>query len=214
MLLAPLLPVLSETCGRRDRSAYNKTVSFAFAAYALICIPPALLQACAPWLTLLPFGQQYHAGQAVVRWLMLNGILFGLIGPMSSILISTGQMWLAQGIGLLYAALYLGLGWWLIPRYGAAGFAAAGFCAMALANVPTAIILLRQFPDAMRASRWLPMLALSTLCGTGGLLLSGAAGPILSLVPAVALAAGFAAWLVWVHRARLSPASMPLPVKL
>ena len=203
IMLAPLLPVLSESFGRKDKSSYHKTIMLSFGVFALLIVPPALLQIAAPWVTLAPYGREYQGGHAVVQWLMLNSVAYGLLCSVSNILISLGRMWLAQALGMLYVALYLGLAWWLIPLYGAAGFACAGCCAMTFANVPTAIIIYRQFAEPMREIRWLRMVAASLVCVVVAILASHRASNALSLLIGCALAVGFIIWCLVSSRARL-----------
>ncbi len=62
MLIAPMLPILSESFGKRDHLTFQRTLLFNFTLAVLIIIPVSLVQAAAPALTLLPFGA------AVSRW--------------------------------------------------------------------------------------------------------------------------------------------------
>ena len=72
---------------------------------------------------------------------------------MGNILISMGKMWFSWMVNLLYAVLF-GLGaWWLVPPYGAAGYAAA-MLGYLLANIPCVIFLYRRLPQVMTSLRW------------------------------------------------------------
>jgi O-antigen/teichoic acid export membrane protein len=143
---------------------------------------------------LLPYGKDFQGGEAVARWLMTGSIAYSLVWPVNSILISMGRMWLWCGQVVLYMALYLALGWWLIPRYGAVGYAMSATIAFAISNVPCVVFLYLKLAPVMRRIRWLTM----------GTLVSGllficwfAAGPTnkpLSLVLGVAAAVTFGAW--------------------
>jgi O-antigen/teichoic acid export membrane protein len=101
MLLAPMIPVLSDTLARNDRRAYSKTLIFSYTVSTLAIIPISLLQIAIPWLTLLPYGAEYASGQNVVGWMMVSTITYALIWPIGNILISMGKLWLCLIIALL-----------------------------------------------------------------------------------------------------------------
>ena len=154
MLIAPMLPILSESFGKGDHRTFQRTLLFNFTLAMLIIVPVSLVQAAAPALTLLPYGAEYQGRLETVQWLMLHAVAYALMFPMGSILISMGEMWFSWLVNLLYAGLF-GLGaWWLVPRYGAAGYAAAMALAYALANLACVVFLYRKLPDVMRFLRW------------------------------------------------------------
>jgi O-antigen/teichoic acid export membrane protein len=162
MLLAPMLPILSASFGRRDMAAYGKTLLFAFVVSTVVIIPLALLQIAAPWLTLLPYGSEYVGGDPhVVVWVMAWTICYALTWPMGSILISMGRIWFALGVGILSSVINLGLSVWLIPTMGASGMALAAFLGMLAACVPCIVLLYRELPDLMHQIRWWTMLAVT-----------------------------------------------------
>src|ERR1019366_7034156 len=93
MLIAPMLPILSEAFGKGDRSTFQRTLLFNFLLATLIIVPVSLVQAAAPALTLLPFGAGYQGHPSIVVWLMLHAVMYALLFPMGSVLISMGEMW-------------------------------------------------------------------------------------------------------------------------
>ena len=154
MLIAPMLPILSESFGKGDQQTFQRTLRFNFTLAMLIIVPVSLLQAAAPALTLLPFGAEYQGRLETVQWLMLHAVAYALMFPMGSILISMGEMWFSWMVNLLYAVLF-GLGaWLLVPRHGAGGYAAAMALAYAMANIPSVVFLYRKLPGVMRFLRW------------------------------------------------------------
>jgi O-antigen/teichoic acid export membrane protein len=136
MLLAPLLPMLSEKFGSKDFRAYNKTAYSAFMLSLLVTAPFGLIQVAAPALTLLPYGHDYAGNHAVVRWLMFDLALIGLTTPISQVLSSMNRMWFAFAFSVGWSFIYGGLGIALVPRYGAAGLAAASGISHLLTTVP------------------------------------------------------------------------------
>jgi len=194
MILAPILPVLSDAFARKDMATCGKTLVFAYAICTLVIVPISLLQTAAPMLTLIPFGASYLGGEGVVPWLMLSAVAYALMWPMGLILISMGRIWLALLIGILYATLYLGLSVWFIPLYGVTGFAAAGAIAFIVANLPCVYLLYVEFPALMRQTRWAAMAAVVlTLFGLSWLAFRGLSMSA-AIVVGLGAAAFFALW--------------------
>lgn len=162
MLIAPMLPILSESFGKGDRATFQRTLLFNFLLATLIIVPVSLVQAAAPALTLLPFGAGYQGHPSIVVWLMLHAVVYALLFPMGSVLISMGEMWFSLLVNVLLAVLFGVAAWALVPRYGAAGYAAAMAIAYALANIPCVVLLYRKLPYVMSFLRW-GLVALTSL---------------------------------------------------
>ena len=217
--LAPMLPVLSEAFARNDDAAARKTVTLAFFIAVLLTLPFALVQIGAPWLTLLPYGATYQGGQPVVQWVILGSIASALLWPLGNIIISLGRMWFAFALILLYTVLFLGLGWLLIPAYGAAGYAAASAAAFILGNIPCVLFLYARLGPVMRAFKWGATLGFTAALALAAFAASRSARPWLGLAIGAAAALAFAAWRIYatVRTARSRPAppapatSAPLP---
>jgi len=206
MLLAPMLPVLSETFARRDMAGYGKTLIFSYAVATLTIVPVALLQIAAPWLTLLPYGEQYRGGEPVVLWIMLASITYALLWPMGNILVSMGRIWFVLFVGSIHNVLTLGFSWWLIPKLGAAGLALATSMSFILANIPCVVLLHRSFPGLLPQTRWYRMTAmiigLMLVCEVAWRFLSQSQALGLGILAAVL----FTLWRLHPHTNR------PLPV--
>jgi O-antigen/teichoic acid export membrane protein len=169
MLIAPMLPILSESFGKGDRSTFQRTLLFNFVLASLIIVPVSLVQAAAPALTMMPFGAQYQGRLEIVQWLMLHAVLYALMFPTSSILISMGAMWFNWFVNLLNSLLFAGGAWLLVPRYGAAGYVAAMVIAYVCGGcIPCVVFLYRKLPDVMRFLHWRTLLLtvaiLFTIC--------------------------------------------------
>ncbi len=161
MLLAPMIPILSDTFARSDMQGFGKTLVFSYSIATLTIVPLALLQIAAPWLTLLPYGPQYKGGEPIVLWVMVATISYALLWPMGNILISMGRIWFALFVGSIHNVLSLGLAWWLIPKMGGAGLALATSVSFLLANIPCVFFLHQYFPHLEREIRWCGMCALT-----------------------------------------------------
>ena len=82
MVMAPLLPILSQLFGDGSTARYNKTLKYAFGLSLLILVPVSMLQIAAPAVTLLPYGKEFQGNGHVVQWLMLHSILAGSFIPL------------------------------------------------------------------------------------------------------------------------------------
>lgn len=125
MLMAPLLPILSEYYAKKAKDGYIKTLNYAFSISCIIVVPISLIQIAFPYLTLLPFGKEFEGDQLIVQWLMFQAVLVGLFYPFSSIIASMGRMWFGFIFNLLNGFLLLGLSFLLIPKYNAVGLASS-----------------------------------------------------------------------------------------
>jgi O-antigen/teichoic acid export membrane protein len=137
MLLAPLLPILSEKYAARDLPGYQKTARSAFTLALLVTTPFALLQIAVPAITLLPYGHAYAGHDAVVQWLMAEAAVLGFLAPMSQMVMSMNKMWFGFGFNLVWALIYGLLALFLVPRFGAAGLAASPLLAHLICLGPT-----------------------------------------------------------------------------
>jgi O-antigen/teichoic acid export membrane protein len=127
MLLAPLLPVLSETFGLGNMQGYRKAAHSALAVSLMVTVPFALLQIAVPALTLLPYGPAFAGHTAVVQWSMFDLAVMGLFSPlMNQIIVSMNRMWLGFSYSTGFAIVYGALAYVFVLHYGAAGLAAAG----------------------------------------------------------------------------------------
>jgi O-antigen/teichoic acid export membrane protein len=163
MLMSPFLPVLSEAFGRKDMATYRKTLMTAFLVAVLFMVPFSLLLLCAPWLALLPYGKTYRGGESVVRWVMAGSVAYGLLWPLGTVIISLGRMWMAFWLIVVYTLMFLALGWVLVPRYGAAGYAGASTIAYVLSNIPCVFFLYSELGSVMTEFKWGMMVALAAV---------------------------------------------------
>ena len=164
MLLAPLLPVLSETFGLGNVQGYRKAAHSALAISLTITVPYALLQIAVPSLTLLPYGNAYLGHAAVVQWSMFDLALMGLFNPlMNQIIVSMNRMWLGFYYSISFSVVYGALAYFLVLHYVAAGLAAAGILAHVICLGPYLYYVYR---SKMTFVSGLPMYRLTLMvCG-------------------------------------------------
>lgn len=141
MVAAPMVPVLSERFSENDSRRYHKTFLVSLYLSVLIIVPIALLQAAVPWLTLAPYGSDYVGHFGTVRWLMLHALIVGILIPVGNVLISMGRMWLALIFQVVLGTGHLVFGWFLVPRHGVEGLAAALALAQLASSLPCIVYI-------------------------------------------------------------------------
>ena len=172
MLLAPLLPVLSETFSAGNTQGYRKAAHSAVAVSLMISVPFALLQIAVPALTTLPYGSSYAGHAALVQWSMFDLALMGLFNPlMNQIVVSMNRMWLGFSYSIGFSVVYGALAYVLVLHYGAAGLAAAAILAHVICIGPYLLYVHR---SKMACASGLPMFRLSLmLSGSAALAYAG-----------------------------------------
>lgn len=125
MFLTPLLPVLSEQYGLRNKKTFNKTLKYGFAVSVLLGIPFAGLLLAFPDLIYLPFGSGFKGNVLTVQILMLHLILVATFTPMGQTLASMNKMWIGFFYNVAYGLFFVVMSYMFIPAYGAAGLAIA-----------------------------------------------------------------------------------------
>ena len=154
MLVAPIIPMLSEAFGRSDQQAYRKTLRAFLLMSVLVVVPVSLLQAAAPGLTLLPFGDEYQGRPLIVSWLMLHAVFNSLGTCVGYVLVTAGRVWLVWLLSLSFAACYALFAVLLVPTHGVVGYAASLALAYAVSTLLSVAVLYRNYPETMQQARW------------------------------------------------------------
>jgi O-antigen/teichoic acid export membrane protein len=192
MLMAPLLPILSEQFSRHEIVAYHKTLRYAFTLSLSIVIPVSLVQIAAPWLTLLPFGAEYRThSDSIVRWLMVHACFLGVFFPFSSILPSMNRAWCGFAYNVGYSALTLTSALVLIPRFGGAGLAGAFTVSYIVASLICLAYLNQQARLLVSEMRLLPVISSVALGIVACVWISQFLGHVSGILGAVATVALF-----------------------
>lgn len=159
-MMAPLLPVLSESFAKKDVPSFERALRTAFIASLAVTMPLAFSLAALPELCLAPYGHDYLGHPGVVQWLMLHGLLVGLSFPVSFVLASMNRMWFGWVYNASWAVVYLALATILVPRQGAAGLAASMAMTHLVTAVPCVVYIYRAEPLFLRG---MPLASLSTV---------------------------------------------------
>ncbi len=171
MLLAPLLPMLSERYAACDVRGFQRTVRSAFMLAFLVTVPFALLQIAAPQITMLPYGHAYAGHDSVVQWLMAELAILGIFTPITQMVSSMNKMWFGLAFNLVWALIYGVFAWLLVPRYGAAGLAASPILAHLVCLGPMLYYIRHKEREFLAG---MPMGKVAfLLCGTVALIFAG-----------------------------------------
>jgi len=175
MLVAPIIPMLSEAFGKSDHNSYQKTLRAFLLMSTLVIVPLSLVQAAAPALTLMPFGGEYQGRPLIVSWLMLHSVFTSLGTCVGYVLVTAGRVWLVWLLSLSFALCYGLFAIVLVPRHGVVGYAASMAIAYGISTILSAAVLYRNYPEMMRQAGWgrLAMMSFSLFatCFLGSLLL-------------------------------------------
>ncbi len=201
MVMAPILPVLSDQLGRKALRDYRRTLTYALKFSILLIVPLSLLQMAIPSLTLLPYGVDYQGSASVVQWLMLHGVVLGIFWPMNQIVASADRMWIAGLYNALWAGAFLLLSFVLIPRYLATGLSASYALAYVTTGVPFMLYVRYRDAELIAGLPMFSTLATAVLAA----LVAGALGMLAPAMVAVPIAIGLltVTILSWVLRGRL-----------
>ena len=167
MLVAPIIPILSEAFGKADHNAYQTTLRTFLLMSTLVIVPVSLVQTAAPALTLLPFGSEYQGRPLIVSWLMFHSIFTSLGTCVGYILVTAGRVWLVWLLSLSFAVCYALFAMILVPEHGVVGYAASMALAYAVSSILSIVVLYRLYSDMMRLVRWGRLASLSLLLFAG-----------------------------------------------
>jgi O-antigen/teichoic acid export membrane protein len=168
LLMAPLLPILSEQYGKGNKDGFNRTTFAAFLISCMTMVPFCLFFAAAPNSMLRLFGHDFMGYPYLVQWFVLHSALIGVFYPFGTILASMGKMWYGWAYNLAWAVMFLLMAFFLTPIYLSTGLALT----WAVTHLFTGLIFIgyvykrkREFIGECPLFEWLGLvLALFLLC--------------------------------------------------
>ena len=134
-LCQPLLSVLTNhrACGevRSMKGILSKTLG----VVTCFSVAGALAVIAASKWIILAYGRSFAAGRPVLVIMALASICTPLTLIVNQFLASLSRMWYAALFSALWAGLYVGMSWTLVPRFGALGMVSALFGAYLVTSV-------------------------------------------------------------------------------
>lgn len=123
LLTSAMLPVLSETHGRENRSDFVQTVVLNLRATWLIALPLTVLIVTMGEPLAALFGKQFYGTAPIISLLMIAVFLNVVDGAAGSALAGAGRMWTGTFMNLGWAISLLASSLLLVPHYGGLGLA-------------------------------------------------------------------------------------------
>lgn len=117
-----MLPLLASATTRRG---FQQTFAMNLIGTALVCIIPAsiIIVWRAPLMEM--FGDQYTAATSLVPLVVIAGVVSALNAPIGQAMAAMAKTWQAFGLNAVWAAAFILLTVFLVPKSGAAGLAQA-----------------------------------------------------------------------------------------
>lgn len=114
---------------------------------ALIALPAILPVIFAPEFIMRIFGEEFAAAAGLLLILAAGQLINAVTGPVQSLLIMTGNEKLHQAASYLGGAVVVALCFWLVPKHGAVGAAWALASSLAVTNLMSLYLVLRERRD-------------------------------------------------------------------
>ena len=181
---------LGETSGK-GRGQYDKVLESSFSLTIAIVFPIGIALMFCSDLVMMLFGREFSAGAVVLVGVVFNDLMISVGGLSGTVLQSQGRMWLGFAVNFCWSAIYVGLVYLLVGRFGARSLAFGSAISYLLTSLWVYVVLWKDLPSGM-AWRILAASALATI-------LTAVAAPI---SPVLRLASGvpvllFCSWLVF-----------------
>lgn len=148
LLANAMLPVLSETYARTDRTEFTRAISINLRATWIVALPMTMLViALGPELSLL-FGKQFEGMERILPLLMVSTFLSVVCSPVGAALAGSEKMWTGTLMNLGWSGFLILFSWLLVPVFGGVGLATAYLLAYLLHTVwVMAYVRLKLAPD-------------------------------------------------------------------
>ncbi len=118
-----MLPVLSETHGRDDKSDFRKTVALNFRTTWIVAFPLTVMVVtlCKPLASL--FGRQFLGSAPIISMLMAATFLTLVNSTIGAALVGAGKIWIGTAMNLCWAIMLILSSVVLVPLFGGFGLA-------------------------------------------------------------------------------------------
>ena len=127
-------PTISNMAARGEWERLGEMYTRVTRALAVIGILVALLAGVGGKWLLGSFGPGFSAASGTLVILLVGHVVNSVTGPSGLMLTMTGRIRLRLANATVAAVVAVGLGWVLVPRWGAAGAATAGVVASSIVN--------------------------------------------------------------------------------
>lgn len=129
LLTSAMLPVLSETHGREDKSDFIRTATLNLKITWVIALPLTVFAVTLNKPLAMLFGKQFLGAEKMISYLMIACFLGIVNGAIGSALAGAGRMWTGTIMNLGWSIVLIISSIFLIPHIGGLGLATAYFIA-------------------------------------------------------------------------------------
>ena len=129
LLTSAMLPVLSETHGREDKSDFIRTVTLNLKVTWVIALPLTVFAVTLNKPLAMLFGKQFIGAEKMISYLMIACFLNIVDGAVGSALAGSGRMWPGTFMNLGWSIVLIISSILLVPHIGGLGLATAYFIA-------------------------------------------------------------------------------------
>ncbi len=135
LLTSAMLPVLSETYGREDKTDFIHTVTLNLKVTWIVALPLTVLAITLNKPLAMLFGKQFIGAEKMISFLMIACFLSIVNGAVGSALAGSGRMWTGTTMNVGWSIVMIVSSVLLIPGHGGLGLAAAYFIAYLLHTI-------------------------------------------------------------------------------
>jgi O-antigen/teichoic acid export membrane protein len=125
ILTSAMLPILSETYGRADKSNFIHTVSLNLRMTWVTAFPFAILVVLLSEPLAQIYGREFEKCADIIVVLMISCFLTVVNGSVGTALAGAGQMWLGSAFNFVWAIILIASSLLLVSRYGGFGLGLA-----------------------------------------------------------------------------------------
>ena len=118
-----MLPVLSKSYGDKDQSEFESAMSMNLTLALRIALPAAMLGIAISSVLIFAFGDKFANAVEVIPVVMLAVFVYSLNQASRQAFTSTGRVWTNLVMHVIAAVVFLASCAYLVPRWGAIGFA-------------------------------------------------------------------------------------------
>lgn len=135
ILTSAMLPVLSETHGRDDKTDFFQTIVLNLRTTWIVALPLTIIVVTMEDPLAALFGKQFQGSAPIISMLMIATFLSVVNGAVGAALAGSGRMWTGTFMNLGWAAVLVIASLTLVPHFGGFGLALAYLLAYLLHTI-------------------------------------------------------------------------------
>ena len=164
LLTSGMLPILSESYGKEDKSDFKKAVALNLKVTWVVALPLTVLIITLGKPLALLFGKQFNGIEQILYLLMISCFLSVIGGPVGSALAGAGKMWIGALMNLGWSVALIFATFFLVPSFGSIGLAIS-YCFAYFLHIVWSMVYLekRIATSSLVINKWLILFSLILL---------------------------------------------------